>query len=367
MEGGDVQFCMPPYGSFLNTSYYKDNWGGSHIEFDGMTSGLFARAVVQPCETYHIKLVIADVSDNLLDSGVFLEKKSFRSIGLKVNIVTPNNDGVLLEGCGTAKIIFSLLRPSPIDLHLGITINGLASEEDFSHNLPDTLLIPAGEEQAIFSIKAISDLIDEGPETINIFYDVPNCSIQDSVSLSIVETGIFEVLPDSATIEPGIFSDIPLTATIKGNIAPGNFTWFPTTGLSDPTIANPVATIDDSITYTVTFTSDQCVASKNVFIVRRDPFGIYIPNAFSPNGDNLNDHFSIFFTEQTPLTYDLAIFDRWGTRLYLESGNNQAVSVGWDGTYKNCKSLPGVYLYTIKLSFPDQTDQILSGDITLIR
>lgn len=69
-------------GPCMNCQYYVDNFQGTVMQYDGYTTVLTARAGVIPCETYHIKLAIQDVSDGAYDSGVFLQGGSFKSSGI---------------------------------------------------------------------------------------------------------------------------------------------------------------------------------------------------------------------------------------------------------------------------------------------
>jgi hypothetical protein len=69
-------------GPCMNCQYYVDNTFGTVMEYDGYTTVLTAKAGVIPCETYHLKLVIADVGDGIYDSGVFIEGGSFKSTGV---------------------------------------------------------------------------------------------------------------------------------------------------------------------------------------------------------------------------------------------------------------------------------------------
>lgn len=69
-------------GPCTNCQYYVDNFGGTMMQYDGYTTVLTAKAGVIPCETYHLKLAIADVTDGIYDSGVFLEGGSFKSSGI---------------------------------------------------------------------------------------------------------------------------------------------------------------------------------------------------------------------------------------------------------------------------------------------
>jgi len=94
----------------LNGQYY--NYGGnSLIALNGYTDIMTAILPVNACDTYHIKLAIADGSDKILDSSVFLEAASFEAIGI---IVQPEpsynpygNDTAVYEGCGDVKIYFT--------------------------------------------------------------------------------------------------------------------------------------------------------------------------------------------------------------------------------------------------------------------
>ena len=68
-------------GPCMNCQYYVDNFMGTVMQYDGYTTVLTAKAGVVPCETYHLKLVVADVGDGIYDSGVYLEGGSFKSTG----------------------------------------------------------------------------------------------------------------------------------------------------------------------------------------------------------------------------------------------------------------------------------------------
>lgn len=81
-----------------NPEYYINNGSGTTVVYDGFTTVLTAAAEVVPCETYHLKLVIADVNDRLYDSGVFVKKGSFNVA------VYCANQTVTLNENGTASI-----------------------------------------------------------------------------------------------------------------------------------------------------------------------------------------------------------------------------------------------------------------------
>jgi len=90
---------------------------------------------------------------------------------------------------------------------------------------------------------------------------------------------------------------------------------------------------------------------------------VFIPNAFSPNGDGKND----FFMPKLGIDatgVDMTIFDRWGAEIFHSAKNNE----GWDGTY-NGKQVAdmGTYQYIIKVRFRDNSVQSYQGDFTLVR
>jgi gliding motility-associated-like protein len=89
---------------------------------------------------------------------------------------------------------------------------------------------------------------------------------------------------------------------------------------------------------------------------------IYIPNAFTPNGDNINDLFQIF--SALPLKYfDLKVFDRWGEKVY----ESEDETTGWDGSYKGAKEPSGIYTYEATIVSINGESANKKGSLTLIR
>jgi gliding motility-associated-like protein len=87
----------------------------------------------------------------------------------------------------------------------------------------------------------------------------------------------------------------------------------------------------------------------------------YIPNVFSPNGDQVNDIFHVFAPELAEAT--MSIFDRWGSLLYEGSGAPPV----WDGKVKEKDALPGVYVYRLQMRFLNGAEADAVGDVTLVR
>ncbi len=130
----------------------------------------------------------------------------------------------------------------------------------------------------------------------------------------------------------------------------------------------PVAPIISS-TYSITVNSNEgCSAEDEVTITIHQQDDLFIPNVFSPNGDQINDLFLISSSGQIKEILRLDIYDRWGNMVFLKEHfqpNDDAAS--WDGTWDNKLLNPGVFAYKAIFQLPDGTQSVRYGDVTLIR
>jgi gliding motility-associated-like protein len=118
-----------------------------------------------------------------------------------------------------------------------------------------------------------------------------------------------------------------------------------------------------STTYTITVSDDNnCFNSDEIFIrVKKDDSEVSLPNAFSPNGDFVNDVFKPDFYGRATLV-QMMIFNRWGEKVYEGTGNYSA----WDGTYFGEMQPSGVYSYYIVYTTTVSRFE-KKGTVTLIR
>ncbi|MFC5626632.1 gliding motility-associated C-terminal domain-containing protein [Algoriphagus winogradskyi] len=101
---------------------------------------------------------------------------------------------------------------------------------------------------------------------------------------------------------------------------------------------------------------------KNIIQVNAPLEFITIPNAFTPNGDGLND---MFIPKLRALTeFSMTIFNTWGEKIY---STNSLETKGWDGTHQGQASPPGNYLYQITYTSKDGEQFTKTGGVTLIR
>jgi gliding motility-associated-like protein len=92
-----------------------------------------------------------------------------------------------------------------------------------------------------------------------------------------------------------------------------------------------------------------------------EPVDIFVPNAFTPNGDNVNEY---FFPVGIGITdYTMEIFDRWGEKIYSDNSSAK----GWDGNYRQSLAPAGIYIYVIRVNFRNENWKELKGHIALVR
>ena len=146
---------------------------------------------------------------------------------------------------------------------------------------------------------------------------------------------------------------------MTGNIV--SFEWKPTDGLSDPNIKDPVASPSVTTVYTLNITDEnKCETSGNIKItVGGNTSKVSVPNAFSPNGDGINDTWVIPNLSAYPgATVD--VFNRYGQLVFHSENNNKP----WDGTL-NGKPLPlATYYYIINLK---NNEKKLAGSVTIFK
>jgi gliding motility-associated-like protein len=241
-----------------NQAYYHDNAGGQFIQYDGITQGLSAYSPVQPCETYHLKLIVADASDREYDSGVFIAK--VKSNPVTMTPITVNGGPDLIEGCNAGVVRFTRQLVTDQPLSLEYYIQGTATNGTDYNAVGDpdpaaakTIVIPANEAFVEQPLTPIADGIPENAETLRFILGNPNCpgSVLDSITINLTDSLTAGVQPSSSTVcEDG---QVQLTA-----VGGTQYTWSPIEGLSAGNIADPIAHPATTTTYSVTIQNGTC-------------------------------------------------------------------------------------------------------------
>lgn len=245
----------PSTGPCTNCAYYFDNCGGVTVQYDGFTVPMRAFAVVQPCQTYHIKIGIADALDRIYDSAVLLKAGSF-SAGDAANVELSLLNGVssIYEGC-SGGFVFTRIDPDNTQsVTVSYTVSGSATNGTDYNNISNSITIPAGQNSVTLPINAILDGNAEPNETVIISLSSSGCTCQSppTATLTIVNnTTLTASTSGGGTICLG--QSALLTATASGSQGPYTYTWNNGAGSGTTVSVSPTQTT----TYTVTIT-DGC-------------------------------------------------------------------------------------------------------------
>ncbi|MBL0105553.1 MAG: gliding motility-associated C-terminal domain-containing protein [Bacteroidetes bacterium] len=139
------------------------------------------------------------------------------------------------------------------------------------------------------------------------------------------------------------------------------YAWNPYIGIDSVYSQTPIASPSETTTYTCTISDGTCYTKRQVVVTILHNNDLFLPNTFSPNGDNKNDYF--FLRGNNIYGIRLTIFDRWGEKMFESTDPSQ----GWDGTYNNKDVNPGVYTFVATVIFTDGTSASKSGTVTLVR
>jgi gliding motility-associated-like protein len=187
------------------------------------------------------------------------------------------------------------------------------------------------------------------------------CTASDSVLVSLSSLNPENVV---ATANPSVI--VPGENALL-NAQPSGFTysWTPSESLNFSTIYNPLASPDQTTIYTVTISDSQCSGTDTVEVrvlnlVCGSP-NIFIPNTFTPNADGKNEKLYVRGLNLTKV--HLAIYNRWGQRVFETFKQNE----GWDGTFKEMKVDPDVFVYYLEATCEGGEEYFEKGNITIIR
>ncbi|HXS37889.1 MAG TPA: gliding motility-associated C-terminal domain-containing protein [Flavipsychrobacter sp.] len=187
--------------------------------------------------------------------------------------------------------------------------------------------------------------------------------VSDSVSCSDTLTAEIDIkpIPDVRIVNHDttitIGSSVQLYAT-----GATTYSWWPATALNNPNIVNPVATPQEPMKYVVTgIGQDGCSASDSVNIRINTHGLVYVPSAFSPNGDGKNDVFRVANLTIEKIV-EFRIYNRWGQEVFKSEDNK-----GWDGTWNGVPQDIDSYNYVIRVGMPDGTLETFKGSVTLVR
>lgn len=256
----------------INWQFYRNNEIGQSLEYDGLTSdelgikkSLTARTDVIPCNTYHLKLAVADRADHIFDSGVFVSKIQGGTPNLAVQFASGID--YFIEDCSGNQdvLIISLSEPPTEVTSFLVTVGGTATlGVDYMLNIPNIITFQPGQQQVSFPIVPIADALVEGTETITIslsnnfgcgtvIYKTLTINLEDNVNVYVNAGADTVYVCAGATLQLEAFG-----AT--------NYFWAPPGLVSNPFISNPTITPAQDLWISVTGTVNNCVDIDSVYV-----------------------------------------------------------------------------------------------------
>lgn len=139
-----------------------------------------------------------------------------------------------------------------------------------------------------------------------------------------------------------------------------SYMWVPATGLSCTNCPDPSASPLTSTTYTLVVSDSGCSAQQ-IITIDIGCGNLFIPDAFSPNGDGQNDE--LYVRDDCIRIMDFIIWDRWGNKVFETTDKN----IGWDGKFKGQAMNTGTFVYLLTATMYDGSKVQKKGSIALVR
>lgn len=195
VPGTDLPVTINNINSTTNEMYYVANGDGFeapystddyYVQYDGLTTVLLATIPVTAGETYHMKMAIADASDAILDSGVFLETGSLGSLRMMHEAYADNGLSFAVEKCANGYFKLTNEVPSSEPLVIDYMIAGSAVNGVDYETIPEQLTIPAWDSVGYINIVPIHDGVDEVFESVILYlYNPQSGYVYDTLTLLI--------------------------------------------------------------------------------------------------------------------------------------------------------------------------------------
>jgi gliding motility-associated-like protein len=253
---GNIPVTIDNINLGSNSSLYRNNISLNNPNvMDGYTVQLTASQTVVPCQTYHIRLMIADGGDQIYDSWVFIQENGLFAVGdppLSIVATYPFGTALYEECTTTNNIIFNIPQAQGSDYTFNVTWGGTATPGADFGALPTSITIPAGQTSVSIPVSIYTDGIAEGVETITCTYPMSVC--EDGTATVNIDD------PEPLTVDAGPPASLcsgASSASLNASSLNGNgtvtYAWDNGGGNTQSISVSPASTT----TYTVTAT-DQC-------------------------------------------------------------------------------------------------------------
>ncbi len=191
--------------------------------------------------------------------------------------------------------------------------------------------------------------------------DANGCEVTGEIEIVAPEGFTLEFAPEFDSIQLG--QAFTLNPIIIPSVGTYSYNWQPANSLDCDTCQSPEATPVQTTVYQLTvYDENNCPQVGQFTLFVENQLLMYIPNAFSPNGDGLNDKFMVYAPGASSV--QMQIFNRWGEKVYDYAGD---LSGGWDGFYKGELAQIDVYIYYVEVVYSDGQKIAKEGSITIVK
>jgi gliding motility-associated-like protein len=204
---------------------------------------------------------------------------------------------------------------------------------------------------------------DEGEYTV--VAQTGLCADTTIFNLTVAQPPIIN-LPANLTIDlcesPSLSAEVATTSAYTLN-------WSPAESLSCDNCLNPTIVGPPATSYTLTaVTSEGCQSSSQVSLTFTLDKQLYVPNAFSPNDDGRNDYFELFPGCGVERILRFQVYNRWGSLVFnAPAFDPQQENHRWNGHFRTALLNTSVFTWVIEVRYLDGTQELLSGDVQLVR
>ncbi len=297
-----------------------------------------------------------------LNSNVFDSILTITPSGSTVYFVMAGNPGCYQADSVVVDFISSAILLSGADsICIGETAQLLADNTNPTFTFiydwsPDSLIVSGGNTSQVTVEPTVSQYIYVTASASN------GCIVTDSIFVAV------GTLPAGSVTATASEYNVPAgtTVTLSGQPSGLNsYDWSPPSAVTNPNMQSTTATIEQNTLFLFTADDGVCKRSDTVLVkaytfICEEPY-IFVPNAFSPNGDNEND--VLYVRGQLIEGLLFRVFDRWGEMVFESTDR----TIGWDGTFRGKQLDPDVYDYYLKAICVDGEESIVKGNITLMR
>jgi gliding motility-associated-like protein len=228
---------------------------------------------------------------------------------------------------------------------------------------PYVVALNGGSSSPVVSFPVVFDDLTFGFHTLTIIDALGTITSQE---IFMADAPIFELDMDGPFLVP-LGNNVVLGAGSTSQIV--TWSWSPPDYLSCTDCPAPVSTPLNDIVYTLAVTdANGCTAEGKLTVLVEKLEQVYVPNAFSPNNDGINDELTIFAGPQVDKIKSFQIFDRWGELVHeLYNFEPNDLQLGWNGTFNGEELDPAVFVWFAEILFLDGQVRIFKGGVNLIK